>query len=138
MLAVPLFHVHPDADHRHGEAGHFHGGTVHTVLSRDLDCEFAGDEESYGAEVGAEDHAAAFIRPAHGWSEHPEFGLSILTDSTDRKSLKPCLTQTLAIASALVCAPESILRIERAHTAVSASMAFGYDLQTRAPPALLL
>ena len=39
MLAVPLFHVHPDADHLHGQAGHLHGGTVHTVMSPDLECE---------------------------------------------------------------------------------------------------
>lgn len=138
MLAVPLFHVHPDADHRHGEAGHFHGGTVHTVLSRDLDCEFASDQKFYGGEDGVQDHASAFTRPPHGWSEHPEFGLSILSDSTDRKSLKPCLTQAFAIASTLVCAPESHLRIERTHATVSASIVFGHDLQSRAPPSLLL
>jgi hypothetical protein len=37
---VPLFHVHPEADHRHGDAGHVHGGTVHTVFSQDLPCEY--------------------------------------------------------------------------------------------------
>ncbi|HEX5646547.1 MAG TPA: hypothetical protein VFX56_06220, partial [Nitrospira sp.] len=40
MLVVPLFHVHPRADHHHGEAGHVHGGTVHTVWSPDLDDEY--------------------------------------------------------------------------------------------------
>ena len=52
MLMVPLFHVHPEADHRHGDASHVHGGTVHTVFSPDQPCEFsvynhasvAGDE----------------------------------------------------------------------------------------------
>jgi hypothetical protein len=41
MLMVPLFHVHPDADHRHGDPSHVHGGTVHTVFSPDLNCEFS-------------------------------------------------------------------------------------------------
>ena len=52
MLAVPLVHIHPEADHRHGAADHLHGGTVHTVFSPKLPCEFlvydhasvAGDE----------------------------------------------------------------------------------------------
>ena len=41
MLMVPFFHVHPEADHRHGDASHVHGGTVHTVFSADLQCEFS-------------------------------------------------------------------------------------------------
>lgn len=41
MLAAPLVHIHPEADHRHGAAGHVHGGTVHTVFSPDLSCEFS-------------------------------------------------------------------------------------------------
>src|SRR5262245_29831008 len=41
MLAAPLFHIHPEADHQHGAAGHVHGGTVHTVFSQKLPCEFS-------------------------------------------------------------------------------------------------
>jgi hypothetical protein len=52
MLVAPLVHIHPEADHRHGDPGHVHGGTVHTVFSKNLPCEFsvydhasvAGDE----------------------------------------------------------------------------------------------
>ena len=40
-IMVPLFHVHPEADHRHGDPSHVHGGTVHTVFSPDLNCEFS-------------------------------------------------------------------------------------------------
>jgi hypothetical protein len=79
MLAAPLFHVHPEADHRHGEVGHVHGGTVHTVWSPDLDCEFDNHEDTVGG-------LAQF---AHSGGGHTELGLSLLTDSTDRKSLKP-------------------------------------------------
>ena len=41
MLAAPLVHIHPEADHHHGAADHRHGGTVHTVFSPDLNCEFS-------------------------------------------------------------------------------------------------
>ena len=41
MLAMPLVHVHPEVDHRHGALGHVHGGTIHTVFSSALACEFA-------------------------------------------------------------------------------------------------
>ncbi|RMH34130.1 MAG: hypothetical protein D6690_11285 [Nitrospirae bacterium] len=41
MLAVPLVHVHPEADHRHGLPDHFHGGTYHTLLSSEPPCAFA-------------------------------------------------------------------------------------------------
>ena len=43
MLMVPLFHVHPEADHRHGDASHAHGGTLHAVFSPDLECEYKED-----------------------------------------------------------------------------------------------
>ena len=41
MLVAPLVHIHPEADHRHGAADHLHGGTVHTVFSPNLPCEFS-------------------------------------------------------------------------------------------------
>lgn len=41
VLAMPLVHVHPEADHNHGATGHVHGGTIHTVFSSGLACEFA-------------------------------------------------------------------------------------------------
>ena len=51
MLAAPLVHIHPEADHRHGDPSHIHGGTVHTVFSPDLSCEFSHyDHASVAAE----------------------------------------------------------------------------------------
>ena len=38
LCVMPLVHVHPEADHRHGLAGHVHGGTFHTVFSPELAC----------------------------------------------------------------------------------------------------
>jgi len=46
VLAVPLVHIHPEADHRHGASDHVHGGTVHTVFSTDLVCEFSGHDHA--------------------------------------------------------------------------------------------
>lgn len=84
MLLVPLFHVHPEADHHHGEAGHMHGGTVHTVWSGDLDCEAGGHERASPGVVSFSTDSP------RAWHEHPELGFSVLNDSSDRKPLKPC------------------------------------------------
>jgi hypothetical protein len=127
MLAAPLFHVHPEADHRHGEVGHVHGGTVHTVWSPDLDCEFDNHEDTVGG------HAQF----AHSGGGHTELGLSLLTDSTDRKSLKPFLIQVLGLSSNVVSDVEQSLRIRRSITAVSSSFLFIHAIASRGPPTLL-
>ena len=71
MLAAPLVHIHPEADHHHGEPGHLHGGTVYTVFSPDLSCEFASyDHGSVAAkESSCPLHLTA--HPFHG-AEHLE------------------------------------------------------------------
>lgn len=71
MLAVPLVHVHPEADHHHGEPGHVHGGTVHTVFSPDLNCEFSVHDHASvaGDEFSCPLHLVAY--PPHGF-EHLE------------------------------------------------------------------
>src|SRR5215475_9466892 len=99
MLAVPMFHVHPEAVHRHGEARHVHGGTVHTVLSSDLEDEFGSHSEVDGSGKTVHDSAGVSVRHPHPLHEHPEFGFSLLRDSTERKSFKPFLTQTIAVAA---------------------------------------
>lgn len=130
MLMVPLFHVHPDADHRHGEAGHVHGGTAHTVWSPDLDCEF----------VTHESHEEAGSSPAlfaHSGDGHTEFALSLLTDSTDRKSLKPFLIQVFGVSPNVVSAVEQSAWIRLSITAVPSSLPFIRTVASRGPPNLL-
>lgn len=81
MLAAPLVHIHPEADHHHGEAGHVHGGTVHTVFSPDLSCEFSGYDH---APVAAEESRCPLhliAQPFHG-AEHFEIDL-ILASSAE-------------------------------------------------------
>ena len=131
MLMVPLFHVHPEADHRHGEAGHVHGGTAHTVWSPDLDCEFANHENHEEAVSGP----AQF---AHSGDGHTEFGLSLLTDSTDRKSLKPFLIQVLGLSpNDVVSDVEQSVRIRQSITAIPSSPPFIHTIAPRGPPHLL-
>jgi len=138
MLAVPLFHIHPDADHRHGEAGHVHGGTVHTVLSQDLDCEHSSQQAMRGSGQKVRGDLSVSAHQSHPLNEHPEFGISLLSDPTDRKSFKPCSTQVLAFVSALVSGPELHLSLQHCSVPVRASTVPPHDVQTRAPPLLLV
>lgn len=129
MLAAPLFHVHPEADHRHGEVGHVHGGTVHTVWSVDLDCEYG-------------DHGQATSRHtqfAHSGDGHTEFGLSLLTDSSERNSLKPFLILVLGLSpNDVVSNVEQRAWMRRSITAVSSSTPVIHTIAPRGPPDLLV
>jgi hypothetical protein len=129
MLMVPLFHVHPEADHRHGEAGHVHGGTAHTVWSPDLDCEFANHESHEEAGSGP----AQF---AHSGDGHTEFGLSLLTDSTDRKSLKPFPVQALGFVPNVVSVADKSAWLWLSVTAVPTSSPVICAVASRGPPNL--
>lgn len=128
MLAVPLFHVHPEVDHHHGDVGHVHGGTVHTVWSPDLDCEFNNHEPAVSA------HAQF----AHHGDGHTEFSLSLLTDTTDRKSLKPFLIQVLGLSpNDVVSDLEQSVRMRQSIAAVPSSPPFIHRIASRGPPHLL-
>ncbi len=128
MLAASLFHIHPEADHRHGEIGHVHGGTVHTVMSRDLDCEV----ESHG-QFAPESQDAATTVTGLG-HRHLEIEFSFLADSADRKVLNPCLIQAHAFVSAEALNPE--LRVSRARqtAATFSSIRLIHDCPFRGPP----
>jgi hypothetical protein len=87
MVAVPLVHVHPEADHRHGSVGHVHGGTVHTVFSPDLDCE-QGDRHVARTAQGTESASASFLGKAGHSLGHDEIGFTFLSASPDRQHTK--------------------------------------------------
>jgi hypothetical protein len=124
MLAAPLFHVHPEADHRHGEVGHVHGGTVHTVWSPDLDCEFEG----HG-------HAdSGYAQFAHVGDGHTEFSLALLNDSTDRKSLKPLLIQVLGLSPNADVGMEHNVWIRWSVATLPSSFLFIHAIPSRGPP----
>ena len=86
MLIVPLVHVHPDADHRHGVSDHRHGGTVHTVFSKDLTCEFSVHDHTLVATHESHSPFHVVAHPRHGL-EHLEIGL-VLGSSTEPQSGK--------------------------------------------------
>lgn len=81
MLAAPLVHIHPEADHHHGEAGHVHGGTVHTVFSPDLSCEFSVYDHAPVATTESRCPLHLIAQPFHG-AEHFEIDL-ILASSAE-------------------------------------------------------
>jgi len=91
MLVLPLFHVHPEADHRHGEAGHVHGGTIHTVFSQDLEWEYKDDVHDSTCPPAAHQHLQARAHSGHVLN-HPEIGFSLLSVSIDRPLPKPGMT----------------------------------------------
>jgi hypothetical protein len=137
MLVVPFFHVHPEADHRHGQAGHVHGGTVHTVWSPDLDGEFDNHREIDRAETLQQDAVANFAQVSHVGDGYSELTFSLLSNSTDRKQIHPLLTQTLAVTQAFSPAPEASLRLEAKPDGVSFAVQLLHDLHPRAPPRLI-
>lgn len=135
LLVVPLFHVHPDTDHHHGQIGHVHGGTVHTVFSRDLDCEFNGHHEPNASQSTESARLPSLGASPHG-GDHPEFGFSFLTDSTDRKSSKPLLSHIQVVESTAVHASNSNGLVKQ-DAGVSPAAAFLiHELPSRAPPSL--
>jgi hypothetical protein len=131
MLAAPLFHVHPDVDHHHGEAGHTHRGTFHAVWSPDLDCEFDSHEDH-------EDTVSGPAQFAHSGDSHLEIGLSLLNDSSDRKSLKPFFTQAFGLLSATSSDAEDSLRIHPAINSFPSGLSPVGANSSRAPPSLLV
>lgn len=130
MLAVPLFHVHPDADHLHGQAGHQHGGTVHTVMSSDLECEV----ENHPVFGTTDSHDVGISVTGLG-HRHLEIEFSLLTDS-DRKSYNLFLSQAHALGSAVSLNPEPRVSQEPEAIALFSPTGLIHDLPSRGPPSL--
>lgn len=80
MLAVPLVHIHPEADHRHGATDHRHGGTVHTVFSPDLSCEFSVYDHASVADNESHCPLHLIAQPLHG-AEHLEIDLVLASSA---------------------------------------------------------
>jgi hypothetical protein len=91
MLMVPLFHVHPEADHRHGDASHAHGGTIHTVFSPDLECEYTDNIHDPACPEAAHQHLQVRAHFGHAFN-HPEISFSLLTVPIDRPLSKLGIT----------------------------------------------
>lgn len=79
MLAAPLVHTHPEADHRHGSEDHTHGGTVHTVFSPDLQGEFSVSDHTSVADNEFPSPLHVVVQLSHG-AEH--FEINVLLASS--------------------------------------------------------
>lgn len=88
MLVFPLFHVHPEGDHHHGDASHVHGGTVHTVFSPDLECEYTETVDDTTCPETAHQHLQTSAHLGHALN-HAELDFSLLTVPIDRPLPKP-------------------------------------------------
>lgn len=138
LLAVPLFHIHPETDPHHGEAGHVHAAAVHTIFSGDLEGEFGEQREGAHATPGAEAGPAFSAEGPHAWNTDPELNLSLLNDTTDRKLVKPLLTHLLFVAHHLLPVyDQHELAQEDISSLVTATL-FVCDVPARAPPSPLL
>lgn len=80
MLAAPLVHIHPEADHHHGDLGHVHGGTVHTVFSKDLNCEFSVYSHASVADKESDCPLHLIAQPPHGF-EHLEIDMVLASSA---------------------------------------------------------
>ncbi|MEC4889283.1 MAG: hypothetical protein RI101_04410 [Nitrospira sp.] len=138
MLAVPLFHVHPETDHHHGEAGHVHGGTVHTVFSPDLDGEFTRHHETAAAvEQPPADHIALSTHPSQA-SDYAELGFSFVSDSTDRSLPKPLAGVLFVVEPPAGLTLPPISPVSQDRTFSSSHTLFTRDIPSRAPPSQLV
>ena len=91
MLIIPLIHVHPDADQRHGIADHVHGGVFHTVFSQDLEGEYGHHAQEHDAPA-IQPPDLPFLGASAGLLSHPEIGFLFISSSSDRPSAKQALT----------------------------------------------
>ncbi|MGA6826299.1 hypothetical protein ACO9S2_01675 [Nitrospira sp. NS4] len=136
LLAVPLFHVHPEADHHHGDAGHVHGGTVHTVFSPDLEGEFGNYQDTTVAVH--QRPASQVIVSGHHASDYTELGFSFVSDSTDRNLPKPLVTSVFLIEPPAHLALTAIRSVIQDLTFSHSLPLLTRNIPSRAPPSLLV
>ncbi len=88
LVAIPLVHVHPEADHAHGAQEHQHGGLFHSVFSQDLACEFHNhiDDRPHTPEIDKEGPTHCHQTQAH-LHTHDEIGFSLLGGSPNDSSI---------------------------------------------------
>ena len=134
MMAVPLVHVHPEADHHHGQPGHTHGGVLHTVIAADLPCEYGhGSEGIVAPPANAEGHGLVIGSSAHVF-DHPEVAFSLLASSPDRNSGKPALVQVVPLVAEDDCVHRISVFTAESSVEPLASVILSANLSSRAPP----
>ncbi len=139
LLALPLFHIHPETDPHHGEAGHIHAAAVHTVFSADLEGEFEDHhhEAHHHAQV-ADSGPALSAQGPHAWENDHELSFALLNDATDRKLVKPLLAHLLFVAQHFLPLPERRdPAVEQGDPTVPFPL-LASEIPARAPPSSLL
>jgi hypothetical protein len=136
LLALPLFHIHPETDPHHGEVGHVHAAAVHTVFSGDLEGEFGEQREATAPHTGAGPEVSA--EGPRAWSTDPELSLSLLNDATDRKLVKPLPTHILSVTHHLLPVSDSHDGPHEEPLTSIGAMLFIRDVPARAPPFLFV
>ncbi len=136
LLALPLFHIHPETHPHHGETGHVHAVAVHTVFSGDLEGEFGQPREASPSGATSETALSFSTQGPHAWTTDPELSFSLLNDATDRKPIKPPSTPFVLLAHHVVPAPlpcdhHGEEQCSPAHLTPSL-----VDIPARAPPSL--
>ena len=135
MLAIPLIHIHPDADQHHGIAEHDHGGVFHTVFSQDLDGEYGHHAHTHDAPV-IQPSVFPFLGAATGLLSHPEIGFSFLSSSPDQPSVKQALSHAVLAEVDLTLPTRPGLLTRRDIFPAPSLLLLAHDLSGRAPPAI--
>ena len=87
LVAIPLVHVHPEADHAHGAHEHQHGGLFHSVLSQDLACEFHSHTKDRSLTPAIDNEGLPHCQHAQAHLlTHDEIGFSLLGGSQNDSS----------------------------------------------------
>jgi len=132
MLAAPLVHIHPEADHRHGAEDHKHGGTVHTVLSPDLPCEFSVYKHASVADGESHCPLHLIAQPPHGL-EHFEIDMVLASSAESQVGKGTALD--VAAHSFHGHMPAKLQAVWQPHTSPSLTNLFlTTSLSSRAPP----
>lgn len=134
LIAIPLFHIHPEIDPHHGQTGHVHLATVHTVFSGDLDGEFGHHRDAAEGAMTADAELVLLTDSPHAWTADPELGFSLLNDSTDRKSFKPCSTHLLFLTRSVLPLPPRHDLSETDGASALFSALVVHEIPARAPP----
>ncbi len=138
LLALPLFHIHPETDPHHGEAGHIHAAAVHRVFSADLEGEFEDHHMAHHHAPDADSEPALSAQGPHAWENDHELSFSLLNDATDRKLVKPLLTHLLFVAQHFLPLPERHAPAVDQDDSTVAFPLLAADIPARAPPAPLI
>ncbi len=129
---VPLFHVHPEVDHHHGAADHRHGGTVHTVFSPDLPCEFSVYDHASVAHNESRCPLHLIAQPPHAF-EH--FEIDVLLASSAEPQVGKGTAFDVAVHSSHAPPPARLHAVWQPQPSPSLTNIFlTTSLSSRAPP----